>query len=130
MIDAEVLATPPYSSEEPVALCVYSTWIPRGGDNVRVAIEVLANSFTKMTVQVFHKNRSEVGDGTAFTPSTSVVFEPATGRQVEEWSGLKELVRFHICVEADGGGEVIEDGTVGWVIFRFLLPAWFEAVKA
>lgn len=128
MIDAEVLATKPYSDSDDRAFQVYSIWFPRGADDARFTVEVVAQYQTKLSIDVCHKNRDEPGDGTPYG-GAFFLFDDGVGRTTLEWQGLKEMVRFVLTVEASLGGGEPEVGTVGWVIFRFLQPAWFEAVK-
>jgi len=123
MIDAKILAT--YSKDEGGSpLEVFGIWIPRKGDNCRFTIEVVSNYATDFTAEIYQKNYEDVGDGT--TASVSVNFDQATGRQTMELLGAEELVRFQLTL-VRGGDLKPED--VGIVMFRFLQPVWFEAVK-
>jgi hypothetical protein len=122
MIEAETLMT--RSTDDDVL--VFGVWIPRQGDNGRFSVEVVANYGAILTVEVFHKNLEAVGDGTAYSPSTTMTFD-ATGRQTGEWLGLKELLRFKVSLARSPD---LPDSKRGWVMFRFLQPVWFGTVKA
>jgi hypothetical protein len=37
---------------------------------------------------------------------------------------VKEVLRFRITLAAE-----LEEGLVGWVLFRLLQPVWFESIK-
>jgi hypothetical protein len=128
MIDAKLLVTYPVDTTVLVPpLVLLGVWIPRGGDNGRFPLEVVANRGTKLTVDILEKNRADVGDGSAYSPATSMVFDETIGRTTQEWLGFKELVRFRFTLEP---GKSLEDGEWGWILFRFLRPVWFESVKA
>jgi hypothetical protein len=119
MIDAKVLATGP-TGDDPVT--VWGVWIPRRGDNTIFTLEVVANYSTSLTAELFDKNYDDPGDGVSASASTT--FRSTTGRQSFTKLGCKELVRVKLTVQPDG---VIDD--IGLVLFRFLEPVWFEAVK-
>ena len=122
MIDAKLLATFDAQSGSPVH--VYGVWIPRKGDNARFTLEVVQNYFTDLTAEVFQKNYEDTGDGT--TAGISVNFNEATGRQTMELLGCKELVRLKLSLQR---GSSLPGEDVGLVLYRFLRPVWFEAVK-
>jgi hypothetical protein len=124
MLDATPLATSTIESGgSPVV--VFGVWIPRKGDNVRSVVDVVFNLHTNFTVAIFHKNYEDAGDGASASVSASYS-DSETGRKTMELLGAKELVRFRLTLER---GESLEDVDVGIVFFRFLEPAWFEAVK-
>ena len=122
MIDAKLLATFDAQAGSPVD--VYGVWIPRKGDNARFTLEVVQNYFTDFTAEVHQKNYEDTGDGSAAGPSVN--FNKATGRQTMELLGCKELVRFKLSLQRGSG---LPGADVGLVLFRFLQPVWFEAVK-
>lgn len=127
MIDAHLLKTMPAAGAEQQPVLVYSPWFPREGDNGRFTLEVVAISEATITLEVFHKNTEDTGDGTAYGDATNILFDNKSGRTTQEWTGLKELVRFRYEVLPHSEAP---DGTVGWVLFRLLRPVWFESVKA
>ena len=122
MIDAKLLAT--FDAQAGSPMDVYGVWIPRKGDNARFTLEVAQNYFTDLTAEVFQKNYEDTGDGT--TAGISVNFNQATGRQTMELLGCKEVVRFKLSLQR---GSNLPGEDVGLVLFRFLQPVWFEAVK-
>ena len=122
MIDAKLLATPDVHGASEVD--VYGVWIPRKGDNARFTLEVAQNYFTDLTAQVYQKNYEDTGNGTA--AGIGVNFRKATGRQTMEILGCMELIRFKLSLQRGSG---LPGADVGLVLFRFLRPVWFEAVK-
>ena len=104
---------------------VYSPWFPRGGDNLRATVELIAsyNSSSNITVSVLTKNAEETTDGTAIG-STFASSGGTAGRYAGEFTAgataLKEMVRYKF-----------DPGTVtsGWVLFRMLPPVWFDSVR-
>lgn len=124
MIDATVLPTLPYAGGEGDSFGVSTVWIPRGGDHLRQAVESVANSESQLTIELWHKNRDEAGNGTLYS-GPSIYFSDNTGIETAEWTGLKELIRFQLTLSPLG-----ESSTRGgWILFRFLQPVWFESLK-
>jgi hypothetical protein len=115
MFDAQTLL----SDGNPVI--AFSPWMPRGGDNLRCLVDVLAIVDTgggtgTLTVDLFHKNADDEGDGTA---NGSAITMTTTGRNpIKEWTAIKELVRFRFTFDTSMG--------TGWVTFRVLPPSWFD----
>ncbi len=98
---------------------VYSPWFARGGDYVRVTLDLIAASsgVDKLKVEVFTKNREEATDGAV---ATGTAIDTATvGRSSTEYSVLKELVRYKFT----------PGGTGQNFLFRMLAPVWLDAVK-
>jgi hypothetical protein len=124
MIEAETLMT--YRQGVAGSVKVFGVWIPRQGDNAKFSVEVSTLKHATLTVEVFQKGMDDVGDGTAYAPSTTMVFT-TTGRQAQEWLGVKEAIRFSLVIAPT---EALPEGEFGWVMFRFLHPIWFESVKA
>ena len=120
MIDAKMLAT--YTID--VSVEVWGVWIPRRGDNVVVPMEVVANYGTYLLAEIYHKNYDETGNGAA--TGQSMVFDQSVERKTITLLGAKELIRVKLTLQR--GGDLGED-EAGLVLFRFLQPAWFEAVK-
>ena len=119
MFDAQILMSDSTGSTD-----VYSPWFARGGDNIRCTVEVLEvlDSFSQLTVSLYHKNQEDTGDGSALTGSQS---RSSAGLIEREWTGLKELVRYKFSVEST-------DSPAGdaWVLFRALSALWFDTVDA
>jgi hypothetical protein len=125
MIDAQLLATLSSSEGEPTIPEVWGVWVPRKGDNARFVLEVCANFGMLFTATIYAKDYADVGDGS----DTGKVFTFAsgvTGRQILEYTGSKELVRFKFTMERS---DTLGEDEIGWVLFRFLQPTWFEAVR-
>lgn len=120
MIDAKILAT----RSDDTNVEVWSTWIPRRGDNVIFTMEIPANYGSYVVVDLYQKNYDETGDGSS--ASASMTFDQATGRQSVTKLGAQELVRFKLTIQR---GNDLGDSEVGWFLFRFLQPVWFESVK-
>jgi hypothetical protein len=123
MFQAQYLPAPTTPTE------VFSPWMPRGGDYVRITAELVAKSATgQLVVKLFTKNSEDTSDGADVDSGTPTEIElTAVGRETVEWnpstgSGLKELVRYKFIAT----GEAATD----WVIFRVLAPVWFDAVTA
>lgn len=121
MIDAKVLATGDFFGLRPVEL--WGAWIPRGGDNFMLTVEVVANYGVKLSVALYEKNYEEVGDGAS--AQVEVVFDEGLGRKVLSKTGVKELVRVQLTVER---GRSLPKEDVGLALYRFLQPLWFERV--
>lgn len=123
MIDARLLAT--YDADTDKPLDVWSYWIPRSGDNVILAIEVVHNSGVDISVRLYQKNYHEVGDGV--DAGVGVSYSGfAAGIQTFEKIGAKELIRAKISVLRSASLPSTDSGTV---LFRVLEPVWFESVK-
>jgi len=101
---------------------VYSPWMSRGGDNWRIGVDVvgIAGTSPVLTVHAFHKNSEDPGNGAAIGTSLSAT---GVGRHWQEYSGLKEMVRYKFVFGATGG-------TDARALFRMLPPVWFDAVQA
>ena len=118
MFDAQLLMSDGVSPT-----VVYSPWMARGADNAVFTVELIAmESGGKITVDVFHKNSEDVGDGTVFSGVSLV--RNSEGRSSDTWSGLKELVRYRIKCQSD----FID--SPAWILFRMLSPVWFDDVLA
>ena len=108
------------------ALSFYGPWFSRGGDNLRVTVDIIQRVSSQLTIRVFTKNSEDTGDGSDADVGTSIVAS-ATGRATAEWTsgtaGLKELVRYKYTVQSTG------TGAGDWILFRMLAPVWFDTVK-
>jgi hypothetical protein len=124
MIDAKLLRTYRATDAEAVPYTVYGVWIPRKGDNVQMTMEVVSNSNAIVTATLFYKNYEDTGNGSSAGVSTTFA-AGVTGRQDMELLGSKELVRVQLSVTAS---EELSPGEMGWFLYRFLQPVWFEAV--
>lgn len=121
MFDAQLL----FPGAAGAALSFYGPWMRRGGDNLRVTVDVVARVSSQLTVRVFTKNTEDSGDGIDADAGTSIV-TTATGRASAEWTSgttLQELVRYKYTVQSTGSG------AGDWVLFRMLTPIWFDTVK-
>ena len=122
MIDGKILAT--RMSEEEGPLEVWGVWMPRKGDNLLFTMEVVKNYHTTLTAELYERNYDEVGDGVS--TGDSVQFKAEEGRQSFTKIGAKEIVRIKLTIERS---ESLPRSEAGLVLFRFLHPVWFEAVK-
>jgi len=101
---------------------VYSPWMKRTGDYVRVHAELVdLESSASLTIKLFTKNLEDTTNGAEVDSSTSIELT-AAGIDSAEWGpstgiGLKELVRYKF------------EPSTGWVLFRVLKPIWFNAVR-
>lgn len=105
------------------ATTVFTPWMLRAADNLRVAVEVVAMGADncELLVQAMHRNIDEVGDGVAIGSPIKI---GSVGRSaVTECTGLKELVRFRITADEAG------TGLDGWFLFRVLDPVWFDSER-
>ena len=98
---------------------LYSPWMGRQGDNIIVTIERIASDF-QLSVEVFHKNSDETGNGTklgltALDASSNGVFS-------KEFNDVKELVRYKYVPRSSDSRDL--------AFFRMLEPVWFDEVKA
>jgi len=122
MIDAKLLATS-IDKSNPVEL--WGTWIPRQADNVIFAVELVTNYLTDLTVEVFEKDYSDVGDG--LSSAVSVAYASEIGIKTMTRIGAKELVRVKVSLSRSVD---LPELDVGLVLVRFLQPVWFETEKA
>jgi hypothetical protein len=125
MLDAKILATSTAddsSGGRPIV--VWGVWIPRKGDNLILPVEIVFNFGVDLAVDLYHKDYADPGDGNA--ASASVTFDEITGRQNMIKLGCKELVRVRLTLDR---GNELEESQVGILLYRFLQPTWFEAVK-
>jgi len=108
---------------------LYSPWFPRGGDYGLFTLEVVKMSETGsslvLSVQMFHKNSDEPGNGldvgSAFTRDGSqVTGSPRVTSDIT--AGFEELVRYKFTLSRTGGS-----GT-NWAVFRMLAPIWYDKV--
>ncbi len=99
---------------------VFSPWMPRQGDDLRVTAELVDKATANLEVRVFHKNREDTTNGTDADASTTITLS-SVGRADAEWTGLEELVRYKFT----------STGTTAshYVLFRILSPVWFDAVQ-
>jgi hypothetical protein len=78
---------------------------------------------------LFSKNEDDIGDGSEVDPSTTIVLT-SVGRQTQEWgsstgNGILQLVRYKFSVTPVPQVNINE-----YVMFRMLMPCWFDAVAA
>jgi hypothetical protein len=97
---------------------VFSPWMERRGDNLRVSAELVAVNGATITVKVYSKSKETPGDGTLVS-GTNIALN-STGRDTKEYTGLNELVRY---------GFECSGSTGDWALFRALSPVWFDSVK-
>lgn len=121
MIDAQILQTMP----DGTSVSVYSPWFSRGGDRAIFTLEVvegtLSSLLSTLTVQPFHKNSDEAGDGAQVSGLT--ISRDSLGNSSAEFGPFKELVRYKFSI----GGTSMD---LRWAAFRMLTPVWYDAVEA
>ena len=101
---------------------VYGPWMERRGDNVIATLDLIANdSDLVITVEVYHKDREETGDGAAATGTA--ISASTIERHDTEYTGLKELVRLKIATAAS-------DADPFPPLMRALEPVWFDSLAA
>jgi hypothetical protein len=103
------------------ATSVYSPWFPRGSDNAIFTFETIASFGTPgFTVDVYHRNADEAGNGAAATGVGSWT-TVGTTFQYRRYDNLKEMVRFKF--------NLAPTGTSG-VLYRMLDPTWFNKASS
>ena len=103
---------------------VWSPWMKRGGNNIRVTVDLIANTTgTEVQIELFDKKSEDAGDGNPVDAS-NVIKTSTVGQSVGAWSGLEDLVRYKISADKAGGSDS------DYVLFRMLTPVWFESVNA
>ncbi len=73
---------------------VLGPWMARQGDYLRVTGDLIAKKNSNLEIRVLHKNNDEEGNGTDANASIKVSISSAGARDTEEWTDLKELVRY------------------------------------
>lgn len=107
---------------------IQGDWIPRQADNIILFAEEIDISNTSgtvtLTIQLYHKNTDEVGDGTSV--GSPIVLDGSSPKfkstQVE---GLKELVRVAVLAVGDADASYV----FGWIHYRILSPIWYDSAS-
>ena len=107
---------------------VFSPWIVREGDNLRVNVDVVSLDHTTLTVRLFSKREFAVGDGIE-VDNTRTITTSAVGRMLQEWgpttgTGLKSLVRYQFTATQVQPNP----SATPRVVFRMLSPVWFDTL--
>ena len=102
---------------------VYTMWMPRQGDNVIFAIEVINRDACDLTIEVFDKDEATSGDGAVITGTSTTI--SANEVKTITVTGVKELVRLKLSATDNGGA-----ASVAFVIYRVLSPIWYDTAKA
>jgi len=99
---------------------VYSPWMRRGGDNVIIALDLIARAGTTLEVSLYTKNTEDTGDG-VLVGGGALISASAVGQTPYNQVGeLLELVRYRFKV----AGTNVYD----YVLFRMLPPNWYDTV--
>lgn len=98
---------------------VYSPWMPRQGDGIRITVDLVKNNATNLIVDLFEKDASATGDGAA--NGDAPITANSVARFTGEFSPVKELVRYKFSVTGSAGQSVL---------FRMLAPVWWDEVDA
>lgn len=103
---------------------ILGPWFEREADAFICIAEVLsiAGGATQLKIEVWHKNREDIGDGVVLAPpGGSTITMTSVGRwSPVTWSGLYELVRFKFTLTTSD---------IGWAMLRVLPVSWFDTVK-
>jgi len=111
---------------------VLTEWVPRQGDNLIVQCEVIQiENSAKLEVEIYTKNATTVGNGTAVGSTGSFDTEDRHALSFEYSPGsgdpgLNDLVRLHIKV-VDNGGTA---GSPEWIRCRILDLIWYDTARA
>lgn len=107
---------------------VFSPWMPRGGDNMIVTVDLIASNSSNVTVEVYQKNSEDTGDGfihpseNSTPPGTPTEIDTSTlGPTSETFENVMELVRYKISASGSGTNRIL---------FRMLSIVWYDEVKA
>ena len=99
---------------------LFTPWLPRQADNAVFSYEVIDSmGGTSLTVQVYHKNREDPGEGTPIDGVGSPDWTASGSIYTGTFNGLKEIVRFAVTTNASGLG----------VCYRILPPTWYNDTK-
>ena len=119
MFDAQMLINPSASG-----LTIYGPWMPRGGDNATLGIDLVAESMTAggFRIRVATKASEDAGDGVAISTEKTIAHGDGADQYTWEVSGqMKDLVRYEFAfVNSANAG--------AWVLFRMLPISWFDSV--
>jgi hypothetical protein len=124
MFDAQILIAPSITSGD--VFSVLGPWMPKGGDNVTIALESIAESLTSLAtfgVELYTKNSEDVGDGTVTGTSISWIKGTDTlGVKTATSTGeVKELVRYRFTMDDVA---TVKD----FFMFRMNPPVWTDSV--
>ena len=98
---------------------VYSPWMPRGGDNLRMTADVIQITGVTLDVEVATKKSEDSGDGTVLT--SGKISTSTTGLSQKTFTGeVNDLVRYKFTTS---GGAATD-----YVLFRMLNPIWYDEV--
>jgi hypothetical protein len=103
---------------------VLSPWMERGGDNLVITLDLVAQSQSTCTikVEVLTKAKDIPGDGTT-TPMTGAIETDSLGQTNKEFTGANELVRYRFT-----SGNPTNPEDYDYVLFRMLNVTWFDDV--
>ena len=87
---------------------VFSPWLSREADNAIFSYEIIKSGGTPtFTVQVWHKNEEETGEGSLYDSNLSWTQIGSSGIWTATCTGLKELVRFEYDVTGSSGDSIL-----------------------
>ena len=109
---------------------VFSPWMSRNADNLIITVDLIANSGSGLSIEVYHKNSEDTGDGFAYPNVDSSTSNPSEKLTVTtlgpdsngNFKGMLELVRFRITGTGTGANDR--------VLFRMLSNVWYDDVNA
>lgn len=101
-------------------IAIYSDWMPRQADNAIFHAELVTVLSTgNLSIDVYHKDEDETGDGTS---AGSFATMYAAGDASKAINGLKQLVRYKVSVDA----EVPVGAPLQGVLYRIKEPTWSD----
>ncbi len=100
---------------------IWGPWIPRGGDIVRVTLDVIdlsSGNIKGIHIIPYTKSEETPGDGSPISGAVRIK-GLSVGRFEKEWSGISELFRVRIIGDQDASQ---------FTLSRLLPMIWFDAV--
>ena len=111
------------TTDNDAGLTIFSPWFPRQSDKIWCTLEIADAINADFSVNVFHKNHEDTGDGSDAGPGTGGLLNlNAAGRNESEFDGIKEMVRYQFVLKS-------QDGNHAAVLFRMLANVWFDSVS-
>jgi hypothetical protein len=101
---------------------LFTEWFDRQQTNAVMTYEVVQLIGTPtLTVDVYHKNRDEVGNGA----QVSVSWTTSNGMTYGDAENLEEMIRFKVSLEATAS--LAAGAAIEAAFLRILMPTWFDS---